>query len=346
MEKKQYIFRLKIAFVNITQGKVARGGETFVSELSQRLAKSNKVDILSGNRKLPERWPILWRVFLDPQGILVFIFTLKILPKIYKEKYDIVIPLNGGWQGALIRIITWLYGGKMLISGQSGIGWTDRNNLWCFPNCFVAISSKAKKWAKRANPWVKVRYIPNGVDLKKFRPTGEAFKTNLKKPIVICVGALVKSKRIELVIDAVSKIENASLLVVGRGPLKKKILKLGKDLLGDRFQLVAAKHKDMPKYYRAADAFILIPETSEAFGIVYLEAMASGLPVVAPKDEQREEIVADAGELVDEPEDSKEVVIAINEILKRKWGNIPRNQAEKFSWDEIARSYEKLFREM
>ena len=49
------------------------------------------------------------------------------------EKYDVVVPLNGGWQPALLRIITWVYGGKVVISGQAGMGWDDRNNLWCFP---------------------------------------------------------------------------------------------------------------------------------------------------------------------------------------------------------------------
>ena len=57
------------------------------------------------------------------------------------KKYDIVIPVDGGWEPAFIRIATWIYGGKMVISGQSGKGWDDRNNLWSFPNVFISISS-------------------------------------------------------------------------------------------------------------------------------------------------------------------------------------------------------------
>ncbi len=48
-----------------------------------------------------------------------------------------VIPVNGGWMPAILRIVTWLYGGKLVISGQSGIGWDDRNNLWCFPDVLL-----------------------------------------------------------------------------------------------------------------------------------------------------------------------------------------------------------------
>ena len=107
---------MKIAFLNVYQNTVDRGAETFVSELSKRLQKDHDVDILSGRRLLPKRWPILWRFFIDPQGLLIAWFTLKKLSKIWREKYDIIISLNGGWQPAFIRIATWLYGGKMVIA--------------------------------------------------------------------------------------------------------------------------------------------------------------------------------------------------------------------------------------
>ena len=152
---------MKIAFLNISQGKVERGSETFVMELSEGLGRSHDVKVISGRAELPTRWPGIWRLYIDPNGFGAAMFTLKNILMIFKEKYDVVIPLNSGWQPALIRLTTWLYGGKMVISGQSGIGWDDRNNLWCFPNTFVAISTYARNWAKRVNPLVKSVYIPN-----------------------------------------------------------------------------------------------------------------------------------------------------------------------------------------
>src|SRR3989344_9391711 len=158
----------KIAFLNIYQGRVERGLETYVSELSRRLGKNHEVEVIKGNSISLKRWPIVWRLYLDPHGIGIFLFTLRLIPKIWREKYDIIFALNGGWQPALIRTITWIYGGKMIITGQSGKGWDDRNNLWCFPDCFVALSSYAVDWAKKVNIFIKVEYIPNGVNTKEF----------------------------------------------------------------------------------------------------------------------------------------------------------------------------------
>ena len=230
----------------------------------------------------------------------------------------------------------------MVIAGQSGIGWDDRNNLWSFPNVFIALSSKALGWAKRANPLVRSKYIPNGVDLKKFNPSGPKYKTKLKSPLVLCVGALTPSKRIDLTIKAVAKLKDVSLLVAGDGDTKGELRNLGKKLLGSRFQLVKAPYQKMPEIYRTADVFTLAPEGSEAFGIVYVEAMASNLPVVAVDDEQRKEIIGNAGMFVD-PTDIEKYSKILDATLKKKWGDKPRKQANKFDWNKIAKEYEALF---
>jgi glycosyltransferase involved in cell wall biosynthesis len=335
---------MKIAFLNIYQGKVERGAETFVTELSKRLSKNNQVELIFGSIMPPERKRnIYWRLYLDSNSLAIAWFTLKSLGKILKNRYDIVVPQNGGWQPALVRIVTWLYGGKMVISGQSGIGWDDRNNLWCFPNAFIALSSKALNWAKKAMPLVKSFYIPNGVDLQHFSPIGAKLVTKLKKPMVLCVGALTEQKRIDLVIKAVAKMDNASLLVVGSGVLESDLCKLGEGLLGERFELIHAHYEDMPQVYRCADVFTLVSKTSESFGNVFIEAMASGLPVVATNDSIRKEIVENAGVLVD-PTNIGEYAKALETALKTNWSNKTRIQAEKFSWDMVAKKYEELFK--
>ena len=335
---------MKIAFLNIYQGKVARGLETYISELSQRLSKNNQVEIISGSIMPPERKRnIYWRLYLDSNSLAIAWFTLKSLGKILKNRYDIVIPQNGGWQPALVRIVTLLYGGKMVISGQSGIGWDDRNNLWCFPNTFVALSSKALSWAKSAMPLVKSFYIPNGVDLQRFSPIGAKLVTKLKRPVVLCVGALTEQKRIDLVIKAVAKLGNASLLVVGSGGLESDLCKLGKELLGERFELISATYETMPQVYKCADVFTLVSATWESFGNVFVEAMATGLPVVATDDPIRKEIVGDAGIFVN-PKNINEYAKALETALKTNWSNKTRIQAEKFSWDMVAKKYEELFK--
>ncbi|MFC1624891.1 glycosyltransferase family 4 protein [Patescibacteria group bacterium] len=333
---------MKIAFLNIYQNKVDRGAETFVKELSSRLVDKHQVDLISGKERSQERWPILWRLFLDPNGLKVLFFTLKNIPKIFKEKYDIVIPLNGGWQVALIRIVTWLYGGKMVISGQSGMGWDDLNNLWSFPNAFVALSSQAQNWAKRKNPFVKSFYISNGVNLDKFSKNIKEIKVGLKKPVILCVAALTKTKRIDLVIKAVSKIKKASLLIVGDGDQKDYLVSLSNKLIKGRCEFLNVPYKDIQNIYRSADIFTLASEPYYAFENVIAEAMASGLGVVVNNDPIRKNIVGSAGLLID-PTNTQKYANTLKKALELDWRLKAKRQAQKFSWDKIARDYENLF---
>ena len=352
---------MKIAFLNMYSGVVNRGAETFVHEIAQRLSKRNDVTLFQfGDKRGRESYNVIsipmrinWnskdmtgtirrRLFIDYWSLLILLFTLKSIRKIIKEKFEMIVPLNSGWQPALIRIVTWLYGGKMIISGQSGIGWDDRNNLWCFPNYFVALSSYAKNWAKRVNPFVKTEYIPNGVDIQKFNQKGDKLKINLKKQIILTVGALTPSKRIDLVIKAVSKLKNVRLLVVGDGEQKDELTRIGEDLMKNRFQLIKLPFEQMPKAYRTANLFTLVSESYYSFEIVLTEAMATNLPVVADDDPIRREIVGNAGILVN-PRDTDSYAKALGKALNANWNNKPCKQAEKFSWDTIAEKYEEIF---
>ncbi len=305
---------MKIAFLNKYQNRVARGAETYVSELSSRLSKDNQVDVISK----------------------VNYFDL------LKNKYDVVIPTNGRLQVFLVRIVTWLTHSKMIVSGQSGIGWDDKLNLLAFPNAFVALSEKASNWAKKFNPSIKVVQIPNGVDLNKFTNNNLYFTNKIKT--VLAVGAFTEQKRLDLTIKAVAKLDGVKLIIAGGGgELKDKINNLGINILGkERFELISVPFNQMPDIYKRANVFTLPSASSESFGNVLVEAMASGLPVVATDDEVRREIVGDAGLFVD-PTNIDEYAKMIKKALETNWGTKPRSQAEKFSWDEIAKKYNELF---
>ncbi len=352
--------KIKIAFLSFYSGEIYRGGETFVHELANRLSfYGYEVTVFQNGPKLPESKyktvsmgiPIDWNnknlsiPFFNYWTFLIRSFTSSVLSKMDKNT-DIVFPTNGQWQSLLVRVWCFRNKKKLVISGQSGIGLDDRFNLWSFPNIFVPISTKALNWAKSANPFVKTKYIPNGADLNKFTAHGKKLKTNLKRPIILCVGALVSQKQIDLVINAVSKIPKVNLLIAGDGPLKNELVALASKVLKGRFEFISIPHNKMPDVYRAADLFTLVPNHSESFGIVYVEAMASGLPVVAIDDEQRREIVGQAGLVIGDPSNADEYALVLKKALLVKWGNKPRIQAEKFSWDDIAKEYEKLFKSL
>lgn len=312
---------MKIAFLNRHQNKVERGAETFVRELSSRLSNKHQVDVLSGS---------------DADS----------LQKVLAGKYDIVIPINGRLQSLKISLARLVSRYKLLITGHSGIG---RDDIWNIavvrPDIFVALTDYMAEWAKKWAWGSKIVKIPNGIDLDRFSPAGEKIELDLPKPIILSVGALVWYKYHDRVIKAVSEIKEGSVLIVGEGPLKSNIEQLGKKLLGNRFKICRFNYKDMPKVYRSCDLFSLPSWDREAFGIVYLEAMASGLGVVAPDDQSRREIVGDAGILTD-VNNQTEYTKTINSALNIDWSKKARDQAEKFSWDKIAEAYEVLMLSM
>ncbi len=336
----------KIVFISAFQEGVLRGAETFTKELARQLAKTYQVDIIAGHMSPGKRWPFLWRTFLDPNGLSVFAFTISKIAKIWKGRYDIVIPVNGGWMPAIIRLVTWLYGGKMIISGQSGIGWDERNNLWCFPNAFVALSPKALKWARSVNPMIKSYYIPNGVDTQKFTIRGAANTFGLNRPIVLCVAALALDKRIDLTIKAVAKIPKATLLLVGSlGEGSEIILSYGKRILGKRFVYKSLAHEKMPAVYRGSDVFTLVSKSFFSFEIAIIEALASGLPVVINDDPIRRKIAGDTAIYVN-PSNTAGYQKALLQAINKGKDKTLTVMARKFDWQVIAKKYVTVFQKM
>lgn len=309
---------MNILILSRYQGSVNRGVESVVMELSKRLSKKHNVDVLSGKES-------------DSFSNMV------------SGNYDVVMPVNGRLQSLKASIGRLFKRYKLVIGGHSGIGKDDIWNIVISrPDVFIALTNHMKDWARGWGWGVKVIKIPDGVDIEKFKPDGARLKIDLESPVVLSVGALSWYKHHEKTIDAVSLLSNASLLIVGSGEKERDLEKQGREKLGDRFKIINVDYKKMSEIYRACDVFTLPSWDREAFGVVYLEAMASGLPVVAPNDPPRKEIIGKSGILtnVDNPQ---VFALAIQEALDRRWGDIPRKQAEKFDWEKVVKEYEECF---
>lgn len=354
---------MNLVFINFYQGLSDRGGETYVHELAERLGIKNTVTVFqTGSKKNNKNYQveeikinfdpnhphgrlpvthILKRLFLDYFHLKELVFTLKLLPKLSALKPDVVFPQNSGWEVLLIKIFCLFSGAKLIVAGQSGPGWNDKVNLFVRPSIFVALTTRQAEWAKKVTLWKNqnIIVIPNGVDTQRFSPKGDKYQTDLASPIVLAVGAAIKSKRIKSTIYAVANLEKVSLLVVGTGPDEQEEDTLGQKLLGSRYQRIKVKHAEMPNVYRSADVFTLCSDSSEAFGIVYLEALASGLPCVVTDDQSRKEILGGAGIYVSDPENASEYSQKIDEALKIKSSEKFTSQAEKFTWDSVSEKY-------
>lgn len=131
----------------------------------------------------------------------------------------------------------------------------------------------------------KAFLIPHGVDCERFRPgLPTDFRARHGIPpdafVVISVGTICYwHKRMDYVIEEVAQLDGAHLVLVGQESADSPaIAELGRRRMGERITITQMPHDALPQAYAAADAFAL-GSLFEAFGIVYIEAMAMGLPV-------------------------------------------------------------------
>lgn len=133
----------------------------------------------------------------------------------------------------------------------------------------------------------KCRVVHYGVDVSRFAPTDElraradAIRAHYGKPIVLFTGRLVYYKGVEYLVQAMQRVPGAQLLIVGNGPLRADLEQMAAGGLGNVAFLPPAPEREFAALFHACDVFVLPSvEASEGFGIVQLEAMACGKPVI------------------------------------------------------------------
>ena len=189
--------------------------------------------------------------------------------------------------------------------------------------------------------------IPNGVDLTRFRPGAaerKRFGLPERGPVVLMVSALIASKNVAEGVAAVAQIADANLVVAGDGSLRHDLNTLAGELLPGRYRQLTVPATDMPALYRSADAFMHL-STDESFGNVFVEAMASGLPIVAYDMPRTRWIVGDHAFFAD----SREALpAALGAALDAPPGAAAemRERARTFGWPAIAALYNDFFSEL
>lgn len=141
--------------------------------------------------------------------------------------------------------------------------------------------------------------IPHGVDTALFSPRRDpAFRRQLGVPdeafLMLSVGQICYwHKRMDYLIRELAPLADVHLAIVGQdSPDTPAIRRLGADLMGGRISFGSLPHHELPQAYAAADAFVL-GSIFETFGIVYIEAMAAGLPVFCTNHPNQRSIVGD-----------------------------------------------------
>ena len=164
----------------------------------------------------------------------------------------------------------------------------------------------------------KTRISWNSVDINKFSPNNEySFKRELKltdKPIVLFVGNLIKRKNVESLLEA-KKIANSRyyLVIVGDGPLFKKLRKKVEDE-NIRDVIFTGSRNDVENIIPSCDVLVL-PSFSESFGLVLIEALACGKPVIGSNVGGITEIISDDVGLLVNPNKIPSIASAIDRII-------------------------------
>lgn len=350
---------MKIAFLHMTMGLVDRGSEISTGIIASELAKGHEVLVLqSGESKkdtvyktkrilplqtAPSPAPknlvdkLLFRLGLNQQNILVKKFTLATTPSLEQFAPDIVVVTNGSSQLRLLK--KHFPSVKAVVFGRAGIGHDDLANLRASPDIFVALTKEARDWAaKKATPVTKVIYLPNPIDQNVFA-TKKPVSLALKDPVMLIVSALTSYKNVTKLIKAAAR-ANVSLFLIGDGEESGKVEQLLASYPAEHKWLRHVAPHDLPGYYLAADFFAFTPDSQEAFGRVYLEAMAAGLPIIASDDPIRRSIVGSQATYVD-PHSPKELQAAIKKLISNHPKLDYSSQLEKYSPSTIVNSLVK-----
>ena len=185
----------------------------------------------------------------------------------------------------------------------------------------------------------RIAVVPNGIDTERFRPEGaESELITTKGPAVLYVGRLVEGKRPGDAVRAVARLRETrpgvELFLCGEGPRREEVVGLADELgVGEAVDCLGhLPYDEMPKVYRAGDALVL-PSRAEGMPRTVIEAMASGLPVVASDLEQVAPFVKRAGVAVPVG-DVAGFADGLDGVLEGDHGD-PRAVAEEgFDWAE------------
>lgn len=220
----------------------------------------------------------------------------------------------------------------------------------------IAVSKVAAQlWPDFAGPF---RIIPNGVDLSRFHPKVPKIRKFLDGKLnILFVGRFDKRKGLSFLIEAFAKIKTrcpqTRLLVVGEGAEGRHCRELVKERKLDDVKFLGFVPGELlPSYYATADIFCSPATHAESFGIVLLEAMATGKPVAAFANSGYRQILKGRGREFLVPVEDVEALsgalarLVENERLRRALGKWGMKEAEKYSWERVGERVWRFYQEV
>lgn len=215
----------------------------------------------------------------------------------------------------------------------------------------VTVLSQALKQATAevGIPRDDICIIPNGVDINNFVP----LPPNLRENVILYVGSLIKRKGVNYLIDAfcdvLSQLPDYRLVIIGDGPaakdLQEQVTRLG---IANNVDFYGFMSQEDVKYWMQKARLFVLPSVEEGLGVVLLEALACGTPIVASAVGGIVDVVTEDVGFLAPPADSQALSQAIVQVLRGEhWEALSARARERavahYDWDVIADKYIAIY---
>ena len=281
-----------------------------------------------------------------------------------KERFDVLHfhePLMPALPMTMLRMSTTANVGTFHAYARSNVGYYY-GRRWLEPYLAflhrgIAVSEPARAFLHQYFPDYPLRVIPNGIDINVFKP-GQAPIRHLRDDSVnvLFVGRLEKRKGLGDLLRGYefmrTRVPKSRLIVVGDGPLRGKVESyISRHRVPDVVLAGYVPDTVLPRYYCSADIFCVPATGAESFGIVLLEAMASGLPVVATEIEGYMSVLEPGRDsMTVQPKGWAElgaalIILARDAELRRRMGAYGHEKARRYAWDVVASQIVEVYHE-
>jgi glycosyltransferase involved in cell wall biosynthesis len=340
----------EVAFMSLASQLARQGDEvTLIGSGQERPGKEYRfIHAPSIRREAFERWPAL-PMFRNETGWEEATFVPGLLRVYRPSDFDVTLTCAYPWTNWALR--------RPARGGRPPHVFVTQNGDWPayspraefgFFGCEGLICTNPEYFERNSERY-RSALIPNGVDIARFTP-GPSERKRLGLPengrIVLMVSALIASKNVDEAVRAVAQLPDATLVVAGDGPLRDEIRSMAEQVLPNRYMQVSVPPEDMPALYRSADAFLHLSR-DESFGNVFVEALASGVPVVAYDLPRTRWIVGDEAVLA-KSQTTEAIAAALAQALSES-RNIRDSQvtrAAQFDWSVVAVQYREFLQQV
>lgn len=348
------------------------GMETHLQTLCENLQRTIQVQVVVANNRSRSQQEEVRGVNVRRAGSLFNISATPICPEmvraIRRSPADLV-HLHLPNPTAVLAMLISGHRGKIIVTHHSDVvrqQWLNKAfepllaRLLRRASAIIATSPNYLQTSSTLSPYRdRCHVIPYGIPIEQFAVRDEAriqaIRAEYGERLILSVGRLVYYKGFEYLIRAMASVKGR-LLIIGDGPLRRKLQQDAREAgVADRVSFLGeVQNEDTIPYYQAADVFALASiARSEAFGIVQIEAMACGKPVVNTRLDSGVPFVSldDVTGLTATPRDSEALAAAINRLLddpslRARYGEAARRRArEEFSLEVMMRRTLQLYRQ-